>query len=87
MGRENKIELAERPKGGGGGLGGLLQSISQLFVYVIAPTKYIPRTVEVYIVLLSSKPSKASPFRTYKNNMWTMMIMMKNRKLWLKQYF
>ena len=34
MGRENKIELAERPKGGGGGLGGLLQSISQLFVYV-----------------------------------------------------
>ena len=35
MGRENKIELAERPKGGGGGgLGGLLQSISQLFVYM-----------------------------------------------------
>ena len=33
MGRENKIELAERPKGGGG-LGGLLQSISQLFVYM-----------------------------------------------------
>ena len=70
-------------------MGGLLQSISQLFVYVIAPTNYIPRTavVEVYIALLSSKPSKASPFRTYKNNMWTMMIMMKNRKLWLKHQY
>ena len=60
MGRENKIELAERPKGGGGGLGGLLQSISQLFVYVIAPTNYVPRTtVGIYIALLSSKPKQA----------------------------